>query len=202
MAMTVVGGLLLQWPIGRISDRIDRRLILAIVSVATTIVAAVIAAVLLVPEWTGFVTWLLPGIAPLLGGAVFTIYPLSCAHTNDYVEPADLVSASAGLILAYGIGAIVGPQVASGLMEVLGPVGLFVFFGACGLMIAAFAFWRIARREALPAEERDPFQVVTRTTPLATELHPGVEPDEPTLDLVIPVDHEPGNEPPAAEDAA
>ncbi len=200
MAITVVGGLLLQWPIGRFSDRVDRRLVLVGVSVATTAVAAVVTAVLLFPQWAGAAHWLLLALAPVLGGAIFTIYPLSCAHTNDYVEPGDLVSASAGLILAYGIGAIVGPPVASGLMHFLGPVGLFVYFGMSGLLIALFAFWRITRREAMPVEDRDPFQVVTRTTTLATELHPSAEPEEPTLDLVMPENGE--REPRAAGDAA
>ena len=208
MAAGVVGGLVFQWPVGRFSDRVDRRLVLAVVAAVAALASAAVASALMVPGWQDVARWVLLGLSPILGGAVFTLYPLSAAHTNDHVDPADLVSASAGLILAYGLGAIIGPPVASGLMGVMGPVGLFVFFAACGLVMALFAFWRISRREALPVDERDPFQLVTRTTPMATELHPSAEPEEPTFDLVMPEEKEEKeeteseNEKRAPEDAA
>jgi len=178
MAATIFGGLVFQWPIGRLSDRIDRRLILVVMTGLASVIAAVIFAALTLPVWDVNPRWLLLGMAPLLGAAVFSIYPLSVAHTNDFIDPSHLVSASAGLILAYGVGAIIGPPVASGLMELIGPIGLFVFFGAAGLTTAAFGAWRMSVRPAVPVEDRDPFHLVTRTTTMSSELDPRGETEE------------------------
>ena len=176
MAAAIVGGLALQWPMGRLSDRFDRRTVFGGLAL---VVAVISVAFLALPDG---------GEAPLLvlvavfGGAIFTLYPLCVAHTNDHIASADLVRASGGLLVTYGIGAAIGPLAAAGLISLIGPFGLFAFTGAVALAIAAYTFWRMSQRPAPPAEQQGPFHPVPRTTPASSELDPraeSVEPDRP-----------------------
>jgi MFS family permease len=183
MAAAIIGGLLFQWPLGRLSDRTDRRYVLLGVLLVTFVIGMVAAAALLIPGLAGHVPTMLLVLAPILGAAIFTIYPLGAAHTNDSVDSAHVVSASAGLILAYGTGAIAGPVVAALMMMAIGPAGLFVFFATAGLLVAAFTLWRIGQRAAPPLEDREPFHVAARTAPPTAGIVPLAE---PTTDDVTP----------------
>lgn len=115
MGASLLGGLLLQWPVGGLSDRYGRRLSIVMVAIGLTIAS-----------------WLLPLLGPgsdlllvllavLWGGLAFTIYPLSLAMTNDHIEPEELIGAGAGLLLMHGVGLIVGPILLSQLMAWQGP---------------------------------------------------------------------------------
>lgn len=176
MAAAIIGGLLFQWPLGRLSDRTDRRYVLLGVLLVTFVIGMVTAAALLIPGLAAHVPTMLLILAPALGAAIFTIYPLGAAHTNDSVDSAHLVSASAGLILAYGTGAIAGPAVAALMMMAVGPAGLFVFFAMAGLLVAVFTLWRIGQRAAPPLEDREPFHVAARTAPPTAGIVPLAEP--------------------------
>ena len=126
MSAAIFGGLIMQWPIGKLSDRVDRRLVIIAITVAI-LVTGVAGAILVRLQPSALIL-----LAPLLGGALFTLYPLCVAHTNDFLAPQDMVAMSGGLILAYGIGAILGPFCAASLMDPLGPEGLFIFIAGCG----------------------------------------------------------------------
>jgi MFS family permease len=166
MSLVIVGGLILQWPVGRLSDRYDRRRALVGVAFALVVVSGALVAA---GMWSGRAALLL---APLLGAAAFTLYPLSVAHANDRLEPAQIVAASAALITAYGVGAAFGPPAAAVLMETIGPSGLFTFTGVCAGATAIFAVWRMRRRGPVPAEEQVRFLPLPRTTPVAGGLDP------------------------------
>ena len=168
MGVTILGGLALQWPIGRLSDRFDRRAVLVGLCAAICIVSLAAAAA------TGGSLTALLVLAPVFGGVVYTLYPLSVAHANDFIDPAHRVPASGGLLVSYAVGAGIGPLGASALMSAVGAVGLFGFAGAVALITAMFALWRMLQRPA--AEDQAPFQPVPRTTPVAYELDPRVEP--------------------------
>ncbi|MEQ8196360.1 MAG: MFS transporter, partial [Rhodospirillales bacterium] len=186
MAYTILGGLLLQWPIGKLSDRYDRRKVIMLLGFAICAVALAIV---------GLSLWTTVGLlvtAPFLGGVMFTLYPLCISHTNDYIDATDLVPASAGLILAYGIGAAIGPLAAAGAMNVVGPLGLFGFIAVMGLITGLYASWRQRQRPAPPVEDQAPFQAVQRTTPVAAELDPRGEPTAETV--VFPFRDKDGNE--------
>jgi len=178
MAAAIVGGLLLQWPIGRLSDRFDRRTVFGGLALAVSVTSG---AFFFLPE--GGVVPLFV-LAAVFGGAIFTLYPLCVAHTFDHIAPTDMVWASGGLIVAYGIGAAIGPLAAAGMISFVGPFGLFVFSGAIALVIAAFTFWRMGQRAALPADQQGLFQPVPRTTPAASELDPRAESIEPEFEIV------------------
>ncbi|MDP7652825.1 MAG: MFS transporter [Rhodospirillales bacterium] len=169
MAAAIVGGLLLQWPMGRLSDRFDRRTVFGGLALAVCVISV---AFFTLPEGEQAPLLIL---AAVFGGTLFTLYPLCVAHTNDHVAPGDLVRASGGLIVTYGIGAAIGPVAAAGLISLIGPFGLFIFIGAVALGIAAFTFWRMGQRAAPATEQQGPFQPVPRTTPVASELDPRAE---------------------------
>ncbi|MGE0717873.1 MAG: MFS transporter [Alphaproteobacteria bacterium] len=158
MSVTIFAGMVMQWPIGRLSDRRDRRHVIVGVTVGVTVAAAAIAVV---------GTWSVPLLLVLVacyGGLSLTVYPLMVAHANDFTGPNQRVAASAGLLLAYAIGAVAGPIIAANLMGWLGPSALFMHVATIAAVLAAFTLWRITRRAPVPAEVRDPFVAVAETT--------------------------------------
>lgn len=196
MGFAIFGGLLFQWPLGRLSDRVDRRRVIGGASLFLAAVGVALAAAVSrgagVAEGTeavfgarGMTPWLLVLILPF-GGVLFALYPLSLAHANDHIDPKDFVAASGGLILFYSIGATAGPIAASAVMEGLGPSGLFAFIGAFAILLTLFAGWRLRVRAPVPEEEKAPFQVTPRTTYAVTELDPRSEDDQLSFDFVFP----------------
>lgn len=141
VAATYAGGLVLQYPIGRLSDRTDRRQLIFGLSViaAVTMLVATIAPL-------PFTALLL--VAVLLGGITNPLYSLLIAHSNDYLGKEEMAAASAGLIFLNGLGAIAGPLVTGWLMETIGPGGFFLFMGLLFAALAGYAAWRMTRRAA------------------------------------------------------
>ena len=169
MAITIFGGVLLQWPIGRLSDYVDRRIILILVAILAAI-ATVTAAMV----YTRSQTWLY-GVMFVLGGLLFPIYSLSVAYLNDRVQPDDALDASRSVLLTYGFGALFGPILAGAAMTLFGPVGLYFYltFILCGFVV--FAALRIRTSEPVPEEERSTFMPMTRTSQAVLELDPRLE---------------------------
>ena len=122
-------------------------------------------------------------VAVLFGGAVYLLYPLSVTHANDFIPPEDLVSASGGLLMAYSVGAVIGPLPTSGAMSVMSPNGLFVTSAAAGTLMTVFAVARIVRDRPIPEAFETNFELVPRTSPVAAELDPRGEFEEPELDF-------------------
>lgn len=166
MGLTILGGLFLQWPIGHFSDHFDRRKVLLITSVLTAATALIIAL------FDNTIPNLLLGSICLFGGLSFALYPLCISHACDQVEPKDTVAATGALLLSYGVGSIVGPNIAPIFMFNLGPKGLFFFYLVISSLITLACLWRISVREPVPAEEKLPYSNIPRTTPLAGELDP------------------------------
>jgi MFS family permease len=136
MAVTVMSGMLLQWPLGRLSDRIGRPNVLGGATAATGIACLGIA---LFAETAG--AWLF-AMAAVYGGTVFTVYSISSAQANDLSGPEDLVMTAGSLLIAFGVGAIAGPTIGGLLMRTLSPEALFAFNGTIALFISLFAFRR------------------------------------------------------------
>jgi MFS family permease len=182
MSVAVVGGALAQYPIGRVSDRMDRRRVMLSVSFAAIVVAVALAlaAVPLPPIENALAA--LPGgratayvvLAGLLGAFIFPLYGLCVAHTNDFVGVQDFVEASGGLMLIYGLGAVVGPLLAAAFMQASGGGALFVFIAAVHVALGLFLVYRMRDRQAVPAEQRPEFVAAPalRATPAAVALDP------------------------------
>ncbi len=141
VAALYVGGLVLQYPIGWASDRMDRRKLILALSVVAALVMAV-AAVFALPFRA------LLAVAFLLGGIANPIYALLIAYTNDFLSRDQMPAASSGLIFLNGFGAIFGPLVTGWMMEVFGSNGFFVFIGLLFAGLASYAAWRMTRRAA------------------------------------------------------
>jgi MFS family permease len=136
-----VGGLVFQYPIGWLSDRMDRRRLILLLSLAGAVAMFAAAAV----DW-GFVV--LVGLSMALGGIVNPLYSLLIAHTNDFLPKEEMAGASAGLLFLNGLGAIAGPLVTGWMMETLGPRGFFLFIAVLLAALGAYALWRMVRRVA------------------------------------------------------
>lgn len=141
MACILLGGMMLQFPIGRLSDHFDRRTILIFSAILTGIVSFAIAWISLYQS-----TYWLFGAALLYGGVAYTIYPMSSAQTNDLADKERLVQVSAGLLFAYGLGASLGPIITSQFMALYGPEALFFFISASSASLALFVLVRIVQR--------------------------------------------------------
>jgi predicted MFS family arabinose efflux permease len=168
MGVSLIGGLLMQWPIGWLSDRYDRRTVLLWVLI-------VIATVCLIEFTLSHVAhptrWLLV-FTGLFGGAAATVYPLAVAHAFDYVEREQMVPASTGMLLAWALGATAGPILASQAMTLGGDWALFLYLAAVAGVLAAFVRFRMSRREALPAEEQAKYAPRGEGTVVAGALDP------------------------------
>ncbi len=175
MSVAVAGGALLQWPLGRLSDRFDRRWV--IIGTCFAGIASGVSLYLFGPVPTGLYV-----AAFAFGGSALSMYALCVAHANDYVDPADAVETSSGLLLTFAAGAVLGPFLGSIVMGSVGPGGLFLYTALFHALLAAFAFYRMRRRATLPSGEKERFVAVEpRLGAQVYELDPRAEPtqDEP-----------------------
>lgn len=168
MSAAIVGGVVLQWPLGRLSDRHDRRLTLALISAVAAIAAL---ANLAFPAGHQLLAM---GLIFAFGGVNFAIYPIAVAHLVDYLPRDELLSASSSVLLVYGIGSALGPLLAGALMNMLHPWLLFVWFAALNSVLAAYALFRFATRKRATSSDKN-FVPMVRTSPGALELHPDTE---------------------------
>ena len=156
-----VGGLLLQYPIGWASDRMDRRKLIMGLSVVASVV-------MLLTAFLPLPFAVLIGVAVILGGITNPVYALLIAHTNDFLTREQMAGASAGLIFLNGFGAIFGPTSTGWMMEQVGPSGFFLYIGVLYAGLAGYALFRMTRRAA-PAVSGAFRGVTPGTSPLAVE---------------------------------
>ncbi len=179
MSVTVIAGAIGQWPLGHLSDRMDRRRVI----VASCSGAAVAAAVLVFmdPDWRTPVL----ALAFCFGMFAFPLYALSVAHTNDFVSPEGYVEAASGLLLLYALGAVAGPIVASLGVKFFGIGALFAFTAVVHIMTALFALHRMRKRAPTPMEAHITFADALRVAQTVSNVDPrsGPEPTpEPATD--------------------
>ncbi|WP_320827482.1 MFS transporter [Reinekea sp.] len=171
IASTIIGGALLQWPIGHLSDRYDRRRVLLWVCLAGALMAGLM---FLVGSRAG--GWL-NLFAALYGGLSFALYALSVAQTHDRMSEGSIMAVTRGLLLLNGIGATVGPLLIGALMYSMGPGNFPLLLALFLLLLGAYALHRIRTDSAVPAEERGEFVPITRTSVEALEMDPRTEGD-------------------------
>jgi MFS family permease len=148
MSAIFIGAMVLQYPIGWLSDRIDRRIL--ILAVAAVGAVACAFGWLFGPNLT---VLLIAGA--LIGGMSNPLYALLIAYTNDYLAPEDMAAASGGLIFVNGLGAIFGPLLLGWAMTSLGPQAFWTFIMALMGAIAVYAAYRMTRRASAYSDEDD-----------------------------------------------
>ncbi|PKM45636.1 MAG: MFS transporter [Gammaproteobacteria bacterium HGW-Gammaproteobacteria-1] len=168
MSAAILGGALLQWPIGRLSDNSDRRRVLAVVCLGAVVAAlATYGFILAIPD-------VLYVSAFIYGGFAFTVYSLSVAHTNDHLDREQALEATRSLLLLHGIGAVIGPALAGVLMEWLGAGSLLLYFATVLALLGLYAVFRM--RSRLPIIPAEPFKPMTGdTSRVVLEMDPRVD---------------------------
>ena len=143
--------------------------------IGATLCAA--ASGVLLSTWAEPSTTLLIGLSAAFGGFAMPLYAVSVAHANDKAEDTRFVATAGGLLLVYGLGASLGPLIASALMGYYGSGGLFMFTTSVHAALALFTIVRIAVRRRPTQEDRSDFVAVPRTSPTLYELDPRSEPE-------------------------
>ena len=158
MSATIFAGALMQLPAGRLSDRIDRRYVLAALSAIAALAGALI--VVLHPASPAF----LIGLVILYGAVANTLYPIAVAHANDFASAEDFVKVSGGLLLLYGIGTVIGPTIGGPVMAMTSPHALFLVTALAHILITAYAILRSRLRAAVPVGEREAYTTLPTGT--------------------------------------
>jgi len=151
MAVSILSAVVTQYPIGRLSDRMDRRTVIAGICAFAMLVAGAIVAFPALPH-AAFLA-----LSALFSGFALTLYSLSVSHVNDKLEPAQMVAASSALLLLNGSAAAIGPVLAGSLMSAFGPPAYFATLAALTGTLAIFDLWRKTRRRPVPPSQKGPF---------------------------------------------
>jgi MFS family permease len=157
VAAIFTGAMVLQVPIGWLSDRVDRRWLIlgvALVGALSTGVGAFLGVEYRTLLALGFV----------MGGMALPLYSLFIAYTNDFLQVEDMAAASGGLVFVYGVGAIAGPLVIGQMMDVIGPEGFWLFLSATFGMTVLYAAWRMTCRPSTPVDETGAYLGVSPTS--------------------------------------
>ncbi|MCO5071600.1 MAG: MFS transporter [Rhizobiaceae bacterium] len=177
MSLVVVAGAALQLPMGRISDKTDRRFVMIGAALASSLAA--LAIFVFTPHSGAFVI----AMTAAYGAFAYTLYSLAVAHANDHAKPEEFVKVSGGLLLLYGFGTMIGPVLGSALMTVMKPESLFLSTALPHVLLAVYAAMRIRQRAPVPPEDREAFATLPAEralTPAATHMDPRSPADEPS----------------------
>ncbi len=165
MTAVVLGSAIGQWPLGWISDRMDRRIVLAAISLAAVVIGVIMWVMSDTLSSTGMIV-----LGAMWGAVAFPVYSISVAHANDRAESGTFVMVSAGLLLMYGIGAIAGPFLASAMMTYGGSAYLFLFTGAVHLVLAIYVTIRSMTSEQASEIEHTPFSEALASTQTRSQI--------------------------------
>lgn len=163
MSCAILGGALLQWPIGRLSDSIDRRQAMAAVAVSASL-----AGVALATFHDSTLTVLIGFFA--FGGAAFTVYPVVIAHLIDHLPQEEILAGNTAMLFLHGVGAAIGPLLAGLLLEQLGPIGLPVHFCLAFAPLALFAAIQIRRGQDEIVDGAAQFSPMLRTSSAVLDM--------------------------------
>ncbi len=158
MAAAILGGLLLQYLIGRLSDSHDRRRVVIATGVGVAVTSVAIALV----YWHSLAV--LVGLAMVWGGSNFALYALALSLVHDFTAPEERGPAGATLLLVHGLGMIAGPILLAQLMAVLGAPGLFVGIAVVAMLIALFGYYRNRVGDAIDVATQERYRVMPQAT--------------------------------------
>jgi MFS family permease len=163
MAGVLLGGFILQWPLGALSDRMDRRYVI-LLSLGACITLSFILTFITLGSWALII------ITALFGGFAFSLYPLAVNHTNDFADNDDAVATSGGLLLICSTASVMGPLIGGYMITLFGAIGFPTYFIIPAAAGIAFTIYRLFFGQTLSEEDRGTYQFVPQTSVLASEL--------------------------------
>lgn len=169
MSITIAGGALLQLPIGKLSDYFERR---------KTMLATVITSLLFTFVFylnTDASTTVILTLLFLIGGLLFTLYPLSITQVCDHVDHFQVTTATALLLVAYGFGSVLGPILSSEIVNAFGINAIFLYFSLLLGILGFVGIYTSLQRPIIPLDEQTDFQAMPTFTPIASEMDPRSE---------------------------
>ncbi|MFW5854878.1 MAG: MFS transporter [Thermodesulfobacteriota bacterium] len=169
MTLTIFGGLACQWPVGLLSDRFDRALILSWLG----ILVALIAGGMMFTAGISYRTLVV--IMAVFGGIIFAVYPVAVSRAHDVSPSHDVVAISSALLLCYGVGSSIGPIAASAFMTAFqSPYALFGFCACIGILYAVLGFFlrQMEMLKHVPLDEQVDFFPMKNTSQVAHALDP------------------------------
>ena len=177
MGAATLAGALAQWPVGRLSDRMDRRIVLLVLLIGATV--------------TGILLWLFATTGPLFllfgfmfGALTLPCYSLAAAHAYDKTPANEMVPTAATILLANALGAAVGPLLASAMMAFQGPRSLFLFTAIAQGLLAVYVFYRTKVQASLSTPEKTDFDLAS-TAPVGAMVT-GETPDPADPSVAVP----------------
>lgn len=169
MSSAVLGGAVFQFPLGRLSDHLDRRLVLLGAALVGTAMSVLLA------RYGSTGGWLLSSMAFVWGGSTMTMYAICLAHANDRARPEEFVMVGTSILMIHGAASAVGGPLAAVFMGLAGPGGMFIFV-AIVMLTLTLGIFRRRQSNVLPVtDEHEPFRAVGDVTPAALEMDPRVE---------------------------
>ena len=171
MTVVVLGGVALQWPVGRLSDMLDRR---HVIIMASAVMCAVSVALYFFASGDRNIAL---ALAFVLGGMNLVIYPLCAAHINDRISQEDVIQANAALLLVLGVGAASGPLIGGLVMDGFGPLSLYLYMAGVAALFVLFALYRLRVSEPVPESEQVAFEPVT-PAPTTPVMDPRIDPED------------------------
>jgi MFS family permease len=171
MGAMMAGGMILQWPLGKLSDMVDRRWVMSVACLF-----AVFFALLISRESEASIRLYL--LIFMFGGCSLSLYSIVVALTNDHLRPSEIVPASGTIVLISGLTSITGPITAVFWLQIFGLQSFFVLLASCLLLLAGISLWRLLTIEALPSEYKGQVILQAATAPVGTILHAEDEPIE------------------------
>ncbi|WP_432473608.1 MFS transporter [Amphritea sp. HPY] len=170
MGAAIAGAFLLQFPVGYLADRFDRRTVLMLLLVISAVFGVLVN--MFVALGMMGAMFVATGIT---SGIIACTYPISIAEAFDKLRQSEMVAAMGSLILAFSIGGVLGPYTSSLVMKVFGNTALFYFLGLVQLSLALFVAYRMTVRQALPVEDQESFVMQGAATLAFVDLDPRTE---------------------------
>lgn len=163
----LLGGALVQYPIGSFSDRVDRRKVIMAMGLLGVCASTLITFVTIQSGLPGPLFWV--GVLAYGAGSA-PIYSLSMAHANDWTDEGNIVSLSSLLLISSSTGSVLGPIFASSFIDFFTTKYFFLFCSSAHLLLFFLCIWRIGFFEAIPIAKKDPFLYMPRTTPMIAKV--------------------------------
>ena len=183
MGVAIFGAFVLQFPVGYLSDRYDRRSVL----LCLLVISAVVDLMIIFFAASNFIVGIFIGTM-VTSGIIACTYPLSISETFDKLRQGEMVAAMGCLIFTFALGGIIGPYVASKVMATFGSVSMFYFTAAFQLFLATFVLYRMNARQALPVEDQENFVMHSGAMSSAIDFDPRTEYIEPEPEFGVEVE--------------